>query len=367
MPRRNLIVIFLTLILCLVCYHRADRTRYAHVFGQAMDVISQKYVEPVDEGELFEGAMEGMLGRLDEHSTYIGPEAKPEFQADLDQEFGGIGIEVMIDRETERLMVMSPLLDTPAFAAGLRTGDIILKIDDQDTKGMSLRESVKIMRGKPGTKVRLTVLHRGDDKAVDFEITRKIIQTESVLGDLRDRSGKWRYYLEENPRIGYIRITTFGEHTVSELEKALRFDDHHVDALILDLRNNAGGFLGAAVDVCDMFISQGRIVTSRGRDGQWEEIYRARADKTIVPADIPIAILVNEFSASAAEIVPACLQDHGRAKIVGTRTYGKGTVQNLIPLEGGRSVLKLTTASYWRPSNQNIHRRRVQPMTTSGA
>jgi carboxyl-terminal processing protease len=357
MPRRNLTIVLLTVIISMVCYERADRTPYATVFGRVLHLVTERYVERVEPREVFEGAMEGVVDRLDEHSAYIGPEAVRQFQAELDQEFGGVGIEVSVDRESKRLMVMSPLLDTPAHEAGIRAGDIILKIDDQDTKGMTLSESVKLMRGKPGTKVKLTIRRQGEDEPLVLDIRRAIIQTDSVLGDLRDASGRWQYYLDENPRIGYIRLTTFGEHTVDELRQALQFKNHPVDALILDLRNNAGGLLPAAVDVCDMFLSAGRIVSSRGRDGQNEKVYDASPRATIVDPNIPVVVLVNRYSASASEIVAACLKDHGRAKIVGTRTWGKGTVQNVIELEGGKSVLKLTTAHYWRPSNQNIHRR----------
>lgn len=356
MPRRNLIIIFVAVIVSILCYERADRTQYAAAFSDALRKIKRSYVNEVDTRELFEGAMEGMVSRLDEHSAYINPESLQQFQADLDQEFGGVGIEVTIDRETNRLMVMSPLLDTPGYQAGMRAGDLILKIDDLDTKGMTLRESVKYMRGKPGTDLQLTVLHPGDDEPVVLDITRAKIQTESVLGDFRNRSGEWQFKLEENPRIGYIRVTSFGEHTVEELREAIESIDDDVDALILDLRYNAGGLLSAAVAVCDMFISEGRIVSSRGRGGVNEKEFDADSRSTLVDPDIPVAVIVNKFSASASEIVAACLKDHRRAKIVGSRTWGKGTVQNLIPLEGGRSRLKLTTAQYWRPNNQNIHR-----------
>jgi carboxyl-terminal processing protease len=356
MPLRNLVIMFLVVIVATICYKRADRTPYARPFSEALHLIEDKYVERVDTRDLFEGAMEGMVDRLDEHSAYISPEVAKQFQADLDQEFGGIGIEVTIDPETERLTVMSPLLDSPAYNAGMRAGDTILKIGDLDTKGMTLRESVKIMRGKPGTKVQLSVLHAGDEEPIELEITRAIIQTESVLGDLRDATGQWQYFLEENPRIGYIRLTTFGEHSVEELRDALESNEQNFDALILDLRNNAGGLLTAAVEVCDLFVRQGRIVSCRGRDGKSERVENAHAE-TIVDLDIPMVVLVNKYSASASEIVAACLQDHGRAKIIGNRTWGKGTVQNVIPIEAGSARLKLTTAHYWRPSNKNIHRR----------
>jgi len=334
----------------------ADRD--ARLVSQVLDLIDERYIDEVDRRSLLEGALEGIVNRLDEHSAYIGPETLRQFAADLDQEFGGVGIEVTIDQDTNRLMVMSPLLDTPGYNAGMRAGDLILKIDDLDTEGMTLRESVKLMRGKPGTKVQLTVLHAGDDEPAVLDITRARIQTESVLGDFRDRSAKWQFTLEENPRIGYIRVTSFGEHTVDELREAIESVRGDTDALILDLRYNAGGLLMASVDVCDMFISEGRIVSLRDRDGKGERVFTARSGGTIVDPSMPVAVLVNQYSAAASEIVAACLKDHGRAKIVGTRTWGKGTVQNVIPLRGDRGVLKLTTGSYWRPNGKEIRRKR---------
>jgi len=356
MPRRNLNVIILAAIIALVCYRRADRNPYAAVFSEVLHLVGDNYVDPVDQQELFHGAMDGMMERLDPHSAYIGPEEFREFRAGLDQEFGGVGIEVTIDPDTNRLTVMSPLIGTPAYKAGMQAGDTIMEIDGKDTEGMTLRDSVGVMRGKPGTTVKLTVLHRGEKDPVTFAIKRAKIKTESVLGDTRDASGGWEFCLEENPRIGYIRVTTFGEQTARELAEALKSDDHAVDALILDLRNNAGGLLTAAVAVCDMFIDEGRIISSRSRDS--EKVFYAHARETVVDPNVPLAVLVNKYSASASEIVAACLKDHGRAKIIGTRTWGKGTVQNVIPLEGGTSVLKLTTASYWRPNNKNIHRKK---------
>jgi len=330
---------------------------YSAEFKRALELIDARYVDEVDRRELFEAAMEGMLNSLDEHSAYISPEEYRHWQISLDQEFAGIGIEVVLDPETKRLTVLSPLIGSPAYKAGVRAGDAILAIDGTDTEGMTLQNSVKIMRGKAGTTVRVTVLHKGDEKPVEFVIARAVIKIDSVQGDTRNEKGKWNFFLEKNPRVGYIRITSFGQQTRERFRKALKFDDHAVDGLILDLRGNPGGLLTVAVVVCDMFLDEGVIVTVRGRDGRVENEYRARVGKTIVPKDLPVAILVNEYSAGVAEIVAACLKDHGRAVIVGRRTWGKGTVQTLIPLEGGRSRLRLTTADYWRPSEKQLHRK----------
>lgn len=358
MTRRNIWVIFLAAIVSLACYHKAQRNRFASVFGSTLSLIGEEYVEEVDQRKLFDAAMEGMVSQLDKYSNYINPEDFKQFQVSIDQEFIGIGIEVRLDPETKRLTVLSPLVGTPAYLAGIRAGDIITKIDGKSCEGLELKDAVGLLRGKKGTPVTMAILHRGEEEPVDIRVVRDTIQVASVLGDTRRKDGSWNFFLEENPRIGYVRINTFGEHTTEELRKALKFEHQPIDALILDLRGNPGGLLLAAVDACDMFIDQGVIVSTRGRGGRPVEggKYEAHPSKTIVPADIPVVVLVNQGSASASEIVAACLQDHRRAIVVGERTWGKGTVQNVIHLEGGQSVLKLTTASYWRPNNHNIHR-----------
>jgi carboxyl-terminal processing protease len=353
MPLRNLILILLTVVVSYACYDRADRNRYASTVAQAMDVINENYLEAVNYRDLYENAMEGMAGGLDPYSGYIPPNDYGYFTQQLEQEFGGIGILVEFGRETRRPTVTSPLVDTPAARAGVRAGDIILAIDGLDTADISFRETVQMIRGKPGDIVRLMVLHVGEDEPVELEIERAIIPVESVLGDVRWDDGSWDFRLEHEPRITYIRLVTFGDDTVDELERALR--DANAEALVLDLRDNAGGLLTAAVGVCDLFLDEGMIVSIRGRDGEIRDRSEANPN-SVIGSDVPMAVLVNGFSASASEIVAACLQDHGRAKVVGQRTWGKGTVQNVIELEGGSAAIKLTTASYWRPSGENIHR-----------
>jgi carboxyl-terminal processing protease len=217
-----------------------------------------------------------------------------------------------------------------------------------------LREVSIRLRGRPGTSVNLRVQHT-DELEQEMVITREIISVESVKGDFRDEDDHWHYILESDPRIGLIRLVNFGEHTEDELQKALSSINGEVDGLIIDLRDNSGGLLTAAVQACDLFLDDGVIVTTRGREQTIRSRYDASAD-LLVPKSLPIVILTNHYSASASEIVAACLQDHGRAVIVGERTFGKDTVQNIYPLEGGRSAIKLTVASYWRPSGRNIHR-----------
>ncbi len=358
MPLRNLLVLFLAAILSLLCHAKADRNRYASTVSEAMDLITSNYLEDVDYRQLYENAMHGMSEGLDPYSSYVSPDEYRRLKEELDQEFGGIGILVEFNQETKRIMVMSPLFDTPAARAGVRAGDVILAIDGQDTATMSYRDAVQLIRGLPGEPVRLTLLHLGDEKPVDLEIERAIIPIESVLGDTRHVDGSWDFQLQSDPRITYVRVINFGENTVEELRKTLQ--GRQSRALILDLRDNAGGLLEAAVGTCNMFIDDGTIVTIRGRDGEVRRTFTADG-QPLLAGDVPMVVLANHYSASASEIVAACLQDHQRAKIVGQRSWGKGTVQNVIPLEAGRAALKLTTASYWRPSGKNIHRLKDAP------
>ena len=353
MPVRNLVALFLAAVLSVMCHAKADRNRYAVTVSEAMDLITFNYLEDVEYRELYENAMHGMAENLDPYSSYISPGEYQRFKEELDQEFGGIGILVEFNRETNRLVVMSPLFDTPAARAGVRAGDVIMAIDGRDTSGISFRDAVELIRGKPGEPIRLTILHLGEQSPVEVSMERAIIPIESVLGDGRRPDGTWDFQLQDDSRITYIRLINFGENTVKELTQVLQ--GRKTGALILDLRDNAGGLLDAAVGTCNMFLDEGTIVTIRGRDGGVRNTFEADG-APLVRSDVPMAVLVNHFSASASEIVAACLQDHERAKIIGQRSWGKGTVQNVIQLEGGRAALKLTTASYWRPSGKNIHR-----------
>ncbi len=353
MPRRNFHLLLVFAALSLVCYLNADR--YGQILVYAMDQIDDRYLEKIDRSELFQGAMQGMVSRLDEYSAYISPAAVEQFQESLDQKFGGLGMQVSLDPQTKQLTVMSPMVGTPAYEAGIRAGDKILRIDNQSTQGLSLRDAVDRMRGKPGEPILLSILHVGDDKPIDVKIVRDVIQVDTVLGDTREPDGAWNYFLEGHDRIGYLRVNTFAEKTPEELEHALKWlTKHRMRGLILDLRNDPGGLLTAAIDVCDLFVDSGVIVTTRRRDGRIRETFTAGKRHTYT--GFPMAVLINQYSASASEIVAACLQDHNRAVVVGQRSWGKGTVQEVIDLESGQGVLKLTTASYWRPNGRNIHR-----------
>jgi carboxyl-terminal processing protease len=365
MPKRNLYLLAAVALVSLVCYQKADsahRSHYGKMFDTFVNVLEEvedRYVEPVDERELFEGALEGMVHALDPNCAYLGPREAADSRAVLDQQFGGIGIEVSFDRETKVLTVITPVYGSPAFEQGVLPGDKIVKINDESTEGFTLADTVKRLRGKPGTSVRLSVLHPGQTEPVAVNITRAIIPVDSVLGDTRRADGSWNFLLAGSmDRIGYVRLTEFGKKTSLELSAALAsLRAEGMQGLILDLRNNAGGLLPAAIEICDQFVSQGCIVTTRGREKTNIEVYEATGNAQAT--DFPIAVLVNQYSASASEILAACLQDHGRAIVVGQRSYGKGTVQSVIPLEGGRSEMRLTIATYWRPSGKNIHRSRT--------
>jgi len=358
MPLRNLTIIMVAALLSLTCYMRASRNRYVSTLTDAMNIISADYVDDVEQRKLFEGAMDGMVGQLDPYSGYSPPEEYQQFQEQMDQGFVGIGIFVELDPKTKRLTIKSPLVGSPAFKAGIRPDDMIMAIDGTDTTGMTLKDSTTHIKGKAGTSVTLTIQHAGEASPVDIAVERAEIPIESVYGDTRGEDGKWIFHLEEHPNIGYIRIHNFGERTASEMQTALdtyREPGQGVDGLILDMRGNSGGLLDAAVKICDQFLDEGVIVTTKGRSQDRSQPPLATKGMGI-SADIPIVVLVDKFSASASEIVAACLQDHQRAVVAGQRSWGKGTVQNIIKLEGGKSALRLTVARYSRPSGKNIHK-----------
>jgi len=356
MPRRTLWLMFTAAIVSLACYARADRHPYGRWFAEVLDTIDRYYVEPVDDQKLFEGALDGMVRKLDDYSSFVPRRDAQEFEETLDQEYGGIGVEVGFEGPERQLTILSALPGTPAFKAGLLGGDKIVSIDGQTTQGLQLNDVVRMMRGKAGDEVTVSVTREGHDQPLDFRMARARIQADSVLGDRRTPDGSWSYFLDGQDRIGYMRIGAFGKSTSQEFQAAMKWlADRQCRGAIIDMRNNPGGLLDAAEEICDLFLPRGAvIVTTRGRDAQERD--RCEATGAGPYQKLPLVVLVNGKSASASEIVAACLQDHERATIVGERTWGKGTVQSVIPLEGGRSRLKLTIASYWRPSGKNIHR-----------
>ncbi len=356
MPRRNLVLILVSLVVSFACYDRAAHNHYARTVATAMDIIETYYYEPVEKRPLFENAMQGMVSRLDPYSAYVNPPSLERLNRGIEQNFVGIGILVAGPPQRPEITVISPVLGSPAHKAGIHAGDVIVEVEGQSTESLTLDQAIGLIKGPRGTPVRIKVRRPPNDEILEFTIVRDRVKTRSVLGDTRRPDGTWNYFLREHPDIGYVRIVSFGELTPEELREVLAFSDHPVRGLIIDLRGNPGGLLQTAVSVADMFLDGGVIVTTRGRNGRRGDEFFATPG-TVVPRDLPLVVLVDKLSASASEIVAACLQDHRRAVIVGERTWGKGTVQRIFRLEGRRSGLKLTTATYHRPSGANIHRR----------
>ena len=321
--------------------------RELKIFTDVLDIVERSYVDTVDSKQLIRGAIKGMISTLDPHSSYLLPDAYKELQIDTHGEFGGLGI--VITKVEGIITVISPIEGTPAFRAGIEAGDKIIKVDGEETKDMDLEEAVKKMRGPKGTTVTITVIRESLDKPKDFTITRDTIPLKSV----RALSLKEGY--------GYIRITNFRDKTTEDLEKALtKLESGEVPlrGLILDLRHNPGGLLDQAVAVADLFLEKGTIVSIKGRIKVHNKVYTAHPDKE--QRTYPIIVLINGGSASAAEIVAGALQDHGRALILGTSSFGKGSVQAIEPMRDG-SGLKLTIARYYTPNGRSIQARGITP------
>lgn len=315
-------------------------------FSQVLDLVESYYVRDVTRKELVEGAVEGMLQQLDPHSTYMDPEAYKEMQVTTQGEFTGIGIEISI--QNGRLVVVSPIEDTPAYRAGLKSGDLILEIEGKSTQDITLMGAVKQIRGPKGSKVNLTILHKDSNKPEEVDIVRDTIPILSVKST----------ELEED--ILYLRVTKFNEHTTAELKEALEENGgpESLQGIILDLRNNPGGLLDQAVNVSDLFLSEGGIVAIKGKREQANVNYTAGKNSDDMFA--PMVVLINAGSASASEIVAGALQDHKRALLLGERTFGKGSVQTIIPLSDGAGV-KMTTALYYTPSGKSIQAEGIEP------
>jgi len=330
----------------------AERYELLKLFADTLDQVERNYVEEIDRRDLMEGAIRGMLSKLDPYSSYIPPAEIEKFKSSVENEFGGVGITVSL--ETGKLAVISPVLNSPAYRAGLRGGDRIVEIEGSSTDGITLDAAVKQMKGKIGTSVKVTIEHALGGSRETVELSRELIRVDSVLGDRRNPDDTWNFFLDEEQKLGYIRLSTFSRHTTEDLQAALRsLTQSGMRGLILDLRFNPGGLLTSGIEVADLLVADGRIVSTAGRNAP-QRVWDARQDGTF--EGFPIVVLINRTSASASEIVAACLQDHGRAAIVGERSWGKGSVQNIVELEDGRSALKLTTAGYVRPSGKNIHR-----------
>ncbi len=356
MTYRNGRVLCLMTMFCVCCAMQARQQRHLGDLGFAMDVIEQSYVEPVDRRELYRAAMKGMIDSLDTYSGYIEPKDFPSFQSQINQEFGGLGIVIERRSETDRLQIFSVVFDSPAFKAGVLAGDVIEKIGEHSAIGLDTENATQYLRGAPDTEVTLTIRREGSADPFKIKIRRAIIETESVTGDSRLPDGHWEFLMQAAPKIAYLRVEIFGEKTPHEMRTALTAIRDSANGVIIDLRDNAGGLLPTATDICDMFLEDGVIVSTAGRDGILESSRKATAG-VVLPESTPIVVLVNDMSASASEVTAACLQDRHRATIIGERTFGKGSVQNVVELEGGKAALRLTSAHYYPPSGRNIHKR----------
>lgn len=349
-----LIVTFVSLAVQGFAARRADLYQEFETLAVVVEKIRDNYVEEVDEKDILEGALRGALRSLDGYSAYISPDDFEEFRTQTKGEFQGLGIEIGI--RDHWLTVIAPIEGTPAWRAGIRPGDRIVKIEGKSTEKMSTMDAVKVLRGKKGTKVAITIVHEGERKMIDLTITRDVIPLISVRGYRRkDEAGHWDHFVDPEHKIGYIRLNAFQENSVKDLDKAVaELQSEGMKGLVLDLRFNPGGLLSTAVNVADRFLEEGVVVSTRGRAVR-SVSYKAHKFGTY--KNFPLAILVNNWSASASEIVAGAIQDHRRGIIVGERTFGKGSVQNVIPLRGGKSALKLTTARYYTPSGRSIHRK----------
>ncbi|MBW1730123.1 MAG: S41 family peptidase [Deltaproteobacteria bacterium] len=323
-----------------------DRYKDLEIFTEVLRQIEDNYVEPQNPKKLIYGAVKGMVQSLDAHSSFMTKEEYQELMLETKGSFTGIGIEITIKDKV--LTVVSPIEGTPAYKAGLKAGDKIIRIEDKSTKDMTLMDAVKRIRGPKGTKVKLTILREGEKKPLVFSITRDVIPLKSVRA------------LALEPGIGYVRISTFQSKAAKDLDAAINKLERRgkLKGLILDLRNNPGGLLSQAIEVSDYFLDSGVIVTTKGRKHSQDIV--ARAHKNSGKRNYPIIVLVNGGSASAAEIVAGALQDNKRAIILGTRTFGKGSVQTILPLSDG-SALRLTTARYYTPSGRSIQLSGIHP------
>jgi carboxyl-terminal processing protease len=328
----------------------SDTYRELNLFGDVFERVRADYVERPEDSKLVESAINGMLAGLDPHSSYMDPKSFRDMQVQTRGEFGGLGIEVTM--EEGLVKVVAPIDDTPAAKAGVMANDVITHLDDEAVQGLTLNQAVDKMRGPVNTKIKLTIMRKGADKPIEVSIVRDIIRVKSV---------RWH---PEGGDVGYIRITQFNEQTTDGLKQAIndlnsQLGADKIKGYLVDLRNNPGGLLDQAISVSDTFLEKGEIVSTRGRNPEETQRFNAR------PGDLtkgkPLIVLINGGSASASEIVAGALQDHKRATLIGTRSFGKGSVQTIIPLGAGNGALRLTTARYYTPSGRSIQAKGISP------
>ena len=326
----------------------ADTYKQLDLFGEVFERVREEFVEEKKDSELIESAINGMLGSLDPHSKYLNPKNLQEMRVQTKGEFGGLGIEVTM--ESGFVKVIAPIDDTPAYRAGIKAGDFITHLDGEPILGKSLSEAVELMRGRINTKIKLTVQRVGVDDSFDVTIIRDKIKIDSIKVRI------------EGEDLVYVRVTAFSERTSEDLKNSLKevFSENEsiLRGIILDLRNNPGGLLDQAIAVSDVFLAQGEIVTTRGRDA--ETIQRFNSRKGDIAEGLPMIVLINSGSASASEIVAGAIQDHRRGLILGTRSFGKGSVQTIIPLKESGAI-RLTTARYFTPSGRSIQAKGIEP------
>ncbi|MDX2112528.1 MAG: S41 family peptidase [Alphaproteobacteria bacterium] len=326
-----------------------DTFALLQLFGDVFDRVRTDYVEETKDSELIEAAINGMLTSLDPHSGYMNEKAFKEMQVQTKGEFGGLGIEVTM--ENGLVKVITPIDDTPAFKAGVKAGDFIAQIDDESVMGMALSEAVEKMRGKVDSKVKLTILREDTTEPIELTLTRAVIRIKSARGRA------------QGDDIAYLRITQFNEQTTELMRDSfaqMKKDLPHLRGVVLDLRNNPGGLLDQAVSVSDAFLKQGEIVSTRERDPANTKRFSAKSGDELVGEDMPVVVLINNGSASASEIVAGALQDHKRAVVMGTKSFGKGSVQTVIPL-AEHGAMRLTTARYYTPSGHSIQAKGITP------
>jgi carboxyl-terminal processing protease len=368
MPRRNLLLLLIATTISYVCYVRCEHDPYGRYLSSALAAVEDNALDPAPNRELFDGAMNGMIDVLhrrgDVHSQYLGADEAGPLRNEIHQQFGGIGVRLRFEGEPAKIVIAGPISpETPAGKAKLQAGDVILKIDDRTADGLSRHDAIALLTGEPGTSLRLIIQRGHESRPRTIELTRDVIQIDSIAGNRHGADGAWLYALEADPRIAQVRIVSFGDRTAAEFAKLMpALVAQGVQAVVLDLRDNPGGSLSSAVELCEMLLpADCKIVETRGRNQKLIRRYATKSDGKYL--EMPIAVIVNQYSASAAEIVAACLQDNERAVVVGERSFGKGTVQQLLPL--GNGLLKLTWASFWRPSGANIQNASAQSPKSS--
>ena len=348
MIKKKILITFLLLITSISGVNCSENDLYKKIdlFGEVLEKINDEYVDEIDQSESMDSAINGLLQSLDPYSGYMSPEILNEMQTETKGEFGGLGIEVSM--EAGVVKVISPIDDTPASRAGIKAGDYIVKIAETQVQGKSLSEAVELMRGPVGSGIELTVRRRGEKKALTFYIVREIIQIKSVKSDLIEKE------------IGYIRLTSFNENSGQQIEKEIKKleKNHTIKSYILDLRNNPGGLLSQAIKISDFFLENGEIVSTKSRKvSENRKWFAKKGDLTNGKA---LIVLINYGSASASEIVAGALKDHKRAIILGENSYGKGSVQSIIPLKN-KGAIRLTIAKYYLPSGKSISEVGVTP------